>query len=429
MVSRVWDGIRRANESVALIVQKYGGTSLGSVELIHAAAKRVCRAARAGNRVVVVLSAMAGVTDALVKFGEVFCGGKSDDPAILRERDVLHSIGEHNTVAAMAMALNCAGVRARSLLGHQIPIVTDETYSNAVIREIHAQAVVTWLDRGYVVVVPGFQGVTTSGDVTTLGRGGSDTTAVALAAALKADLCEIYTDVDGVYTADPNICPNARLLKRLSYEETLEMASLGAKVLQTRSVFFAMKYRVPVHVRSSFNDEEGTMVVEEESSMESRVVAGVACDKNEAKVSVLGIPDKAGIAAAIFKPLADAGIVVDMIVQSIERNGTTTLSFTIMKKDYQRAMNILKANQKEFGAERIEGELAVAKVSIIGAGMRTHTGVASLMFEALGREHINIRLISTSEIKISCLIDEKYTELAVRVLHDVFGLNGGVGTV
>ncbi len=406
---------------MALIVQKYGGTSVGNIERIKNVARRVATTYKEGNRVVVVLSAMSGETNKLVGYtNEV-----AEFP-VSREYDMVISTGEQVTVGLLALALNELGYRARSFLGHQVPIVTDSQFGSARIESIGAGKITAELDDGVIAVVAGFQGVDGDGNITTLGRGGSDTTAVALAAALKADLCEIYTDVEGVYTTDPNICQDARKLKKISYDEMLEMASLGAKVLQTRSVEFAKKYEVPVMVRSSFTDAGGTLVCKEDKEMEKVVVSGVTYNKDEAKISVLRVPDRPGIAAKLFRPLTEAGINVDMIVQNISHDAHTDLTFTVSKSEYKRALKLVKETAGEIEAKDVVGDPNIAKVSIVGAGMRSHAGIASKMFEVMSREGINIQMISTSEIKISCVVDVKYTELAVRVLHEAFGLAGEV---
>lgn len=401
-----------------LIVQKYGGTSVANIERIKAVAERVSKTAKEGNKVVVVVSAMAGETDKLIGLAHQVC---SDPPE--REMDLLLSSGERVTAALTAMALYGLGHKAIALTGRQMGIITDAVHTKARIEKIIATRAVKALEEGYIVVVAGFQGITEDEDVTTLGRGGSDLTAVAIAAALNADLCEIYTDVDGVFTADPNIAPNARKLDKISYEEMLELASLGAKVLQTRSVEFAMKYNVPVVVRSSFNWNPGTLVTKEDKDMEKVVVSGIAHDKNQAKITILKVPDRPGIAAKLFKAVADANIVVDMIVQNISSDGKATdISFTVPKTDAKKALELTEKISKELGTERVLLNEDIAKISIVGVGMRTHSGVAAQMFEALANHGINIMAISTSEIKISCLINAKYTELAIRVLHDTFKL-------
>ena len=403
---------------MALIVQKYGGTSVGDLDRIRNVAKRVVRTRDAGNDVVVILSAMSGVTDQLISMAGNICGTPD-----CREMDVLLATGEQTTVSLMAMTLQAMGYKARSMLGHQAEILTDSSYNRARIQEIGARRIRDLLGQGNIVVVAGFQGVDAQGDITTLGRGGSDTSAVAVAAALNADQCEIYTDVDGIYTADPNICAKARKLSRIAYDEMLEMASLGAKVLQIRSVEFAKKYNVPLHVRSSFNEEEGTMVVHEDANMEKVVVSGVTHNKNEARITLRKVPDKPGIASKILAPIAEAGIGVDMIIQNTRLSHMTDLTFTVPKSDFAAAMEIEKKVAGEIGAEEVLGDEDIAKVSVIGVGMRSHSGVASKMFSTLSAENINILMISTSEIRISCVIEEKYTELAVRALHTAFDLD------
>jgi aspartate kinase len=403
---------------MALIVQKYGGTSVGSIEKIRAVAERVVKTAGEGNRMVVVLSAMAGQTDGLIRLARELT--KDPDP---RELDVLMATGEQASVALFAMAVKSMGHDARSLLGFQVGIHTNDLFGKARIHNIETDRIARNLEQGRIVTVAGFQGIDDRGDITTLGRGGSDTTAVALAAALDAEVCEIFTDVDGVYTTDPNICPKARKMDVIAYEEMLEMASLGAKVLEIRSVEFAKKFNVPIHVRSTFTNERGTMVVAETKDMERVAVSGVAYNKNEARVTIRQVPDQPGIASRIFEPVFKAGIVVDMIVQNTSQDGLTDLTFTVPKTDFYKTMKLVSAVASEIGAQRVLGDEDIAKVSIIGVGMRTHAGVAKKMFATLARENINIVMISTSEIKISCVIEEKYTELAVRVLHSAFGLD------
>jgi aspartate kinase len=403
---------------MALIVQKYGGTSVGSIEKIQNVAKKVIEEYKKGNRMVIVLSAMSGQTNKLIDLAHQM----TDDPD-RRELDVLISTGEQVSIALFSMAVKSMGHEACSLLGFQVGIKTDQIYGKARIQEIETARIFQELDKNQIVSVAGFQGLDDDGNITTLGRGGSDTTAVALAAALNADVCEIYTDVDGVYTTDPNVCPKARKLNYISYDEMLEMASLGAKVLEIRSVEFAKKFNVPVHVRSTFSNERGTMVVAETKDMEKVTVSGIAFNKNEARITISKVPDKPGIAARIFDPLVKAGIVVDMIVQNTSEEGLTDLTFTVIKADYNNSMKMLNTIAKEVGAEKVLGDENISKVSIIGVGMRTHAGVAQKMFNTLARENINIIMISTSEIKISVVIEEKYTELAVRVLHEVFGLD------
>jgi len=405
---------------VALIVQKYGGTSVGNIDRIKNVANRVVRTARQGNKVVVVVSAMSGETDKLIGLAGQLSATPSE-----REMDMLLSSGERVTSALTAMAVEALGQKAKSFTGRQAGIITDTVHTKAKIERIAGDRIQQALDQGYVVVLAGFQGITETEDVTTLGRGGSDLSAVAIASAINADLCEIYTDVDGVYTTDPNIVPEARKLDKISYEEMLELASLGAKVLQTRSVEFAMKYKVPVVVRSSFNDNPGTLVVEEDKEMENVVVSGIAYDKNQAKITVVNVPDKPGIAATLFKSIADANIVVDMIVQNVSSDGKfADISFTVPKTDTRKALEVSEAIAKDMGAERVDKREDISKISVIGVGMRTHSGVASKMFQTFAANNINIAMISTSEIKVSCVIDLKYTELAVRVLHEAFGLEG-----
>ncbi|MBU1569054.1 MAG: aspartate kinase [Proteobacteria bacterium] len=403
---------------MSLIVQKYGGTSVADIDRIRNVARRVSKTFDEGNKVVVVLSAMSGVTDSLIKMANQVAYAPDK-----RELDVLLTTGEQTTVALLAMMLKGMNYPAVSLLGHQAEILTDSDFGNARIAGIGARRIMDFLDERMIVVIPGFQGSDQNGNLTTLGRGGSDTSAVAIAAALKADMCEIYTDVDGIYTADPNICKKARKLNRISYDEMLEMSSLGAKVLQIRSVEFAKKYDVPVHLRSSFSLEEGTMVVNENSDMERLVVSGVTHSKNEARITLKKVPDQPGIAAKIFTPVADAGILVDMIIQNTRAEGMTDLTFTVPKSDYKKALEIEKKVAGEIGAEAVLGDENVAKVSVTGVGMKNHSGVAARMFSALAKENINIMLISTSEIRISCVVEEKYAELAVRVLHAEFGLD------
>ena len=403
---------------MALIVQKFGGTSVADPDKIRNVARRVMSKAAEGNKMVVVLSAMAGETNRFVDLATQM--QKIPDP---REMDVLLSSGEQVTVALFAMAIKNEGLDAVSLLGDQVRISTDKMHTKARIKEINADLINHHLDKGRIVVVAGFQGVTEDGDITTLGRGGSDTTAVALAAALKADQCEIFTDVDGVYTTDPNICSTARKIDRISYDEMLELASLGAKVLDIRSVGLAKRYKVPVHVRSTFTDTEGTWVVEEDDTMESMLVSGVAYNRNEATITISRVPDTPGTASKLFTPISDAGIVVDMIIQNTRAGDLTDMTFTVPRADYERAMKIVNEVADEIKAESVKGSLEVTKVSIVGVGMRNHSGIATTMFNVLAREGINILMISTSEIKVSCVIEEKYTELAVRALHDAFGLD------
>jgi len=405
---------------VSLIVQKYGGTSVGDIERIKLVAERIIQAKSEGHDLVVVVSAMAGETDRLLSLA-----AQVSDAPDERELDVILATGEQISIGLLALAIQQRGHRARSFTGSQVRIQTDTAHTKAKILSVEVDRVRLALREGAIAIVAGFQGVTAEEEVTTLGRGGSDLTAVAMAAALKADLCEIHTDVDGVYTADPNLVPEARKLARISYDEMLEMASLGAKVLQARAVEYAKNYDVPVHVRSSFNAGQGTLVVREDMEMEKVVVSGIAYNKNEAKITVLRVADRPGIAAKLFTRVAEANIVVDMIVQNISQDGTTDISFTVPKPDYPKAMQIVTGVAKEIGAPQVVGDDKIAKVSIVGVGMRTHSGVAARMFEALAGEKINIMMISTSEIKVSCVIDAKYAELAVRVLHDVFDLAKG----
>jgi len=403
---------------VALIVQKYGGTSVGNVERIKNVANRVAKTVQAGNQVVVVVSAMSGETDKLIGLANQISATPAE-----RELDMLLSSGERVTSALTAMAIDALGHKAKSFTGRQAGIVTDAVHTKAKIERINGDRIRKALDEGFVVVLAGFQGITPNEDVTTLGRGGSDLSAVAIASAIHADLCEIYTDVDGVYTTDPNIVPEARKLDKISYEEMLELASLGAKVLQTRSVEFAMKYKVPVVVRSSFNDNPGTLVVEEDRDMENVFVSGIAYDKNQAKITIVNVPDKPGIAAKLFEAIAASNIVVDMIVQNVSSDGKfADISFTVPKTDTRKALEVSEAIAKELGAERVDKREDISKISVIGVGMRTHSGVASKMFQTFAANNINIAMISTSEIKVSCVIDLKYTELAVRVLHEAFEL-------
>lgn len=404
---------------MALVVQKYGGTSVGDIEKIRHVAARVKRARLEGNDVVVVVSAMAGETNRLVDLCQQVMN--QPDP---REYDVVVSTGEQVTIGLLSMALKKMGQDAVSLLGFQVAIHTDSIYSKARINRIDIEKILENLKEGRIVIVPGFQGINETGDVTTLGRGGSDTSAVALAAALRADSCEIYTDVEGIYTTDPGIVPEARKIQKISYDEMLEMASLGAKVLQIRSVEFAKKYKVPLHVRSTFTETEGTWVTMEDPEMEKVVVSGVTYEKNEAKISIIHVPDRPGIAAQIFGAIARANINVDMIIQNISHEGFTDLTFTVPKGDLENALSIVRPIAEEIGAGGVETDDKVAKVSIIGTGMRSHSGIASQMFKALADDGINIMMISTSEIKVSCVIESKYTELAVRVLHNAFDLTG-----
>lgn len=403
---------------MALIVQKYGGTSVGSIERIRRVAERVVSFQQAGHSLVVVLSAMSGETDRLVKLAHEVTACPDD-----REMDMLLSTGERVTIALLAMELRGRGVNARSFTGRQVGIITNSSHTKARIARITADRIKDALAEGIIPIVAGFQGINEQSDVTTLGRGGSDLTAVALAAALKADRCIIYTDVDGVYTADPNIVPTAKRLKKVAYEEMLELASLGAKVLQSRSVEFAARYGVPVEVQSSFKEGQGTLVAKEDAEMERVTVSGVTGDRNQAKLTVIGVPDRPGIAARIFGPVAEANILVDMIIQNVGQGSLTDISFTVPRAELKKAVDLVQRVVKEIEAKSMTVTESIAKVSLVGVGMRTHSGVAAKMFEVLSREGINIQMISTSEIKISCVIDEKYVELAIRSLHAAFGLD------
>jgi aspartate kinase len=401
---------------VGLVVQKYGGTSVGSVERIRNVAARVVETVKAGHRVAVVVSAMSGETNTLVALAEEV-GGEAPDP---REMDVLTSTGEQKTIALLAMALHHLGQPARSFTGAQMGMRTDTAHGRARIESIDAKVLHETLDAGIVAVIAGFQGVDEGGNITTLGRGGSDTSAVAVAAALGADCCEICTDVEGVFTTDPNMVASARKLDQVSFDEMIEMASLGAKVLQIRAVRFAMRYGVRLHVRSSFTHEEGTWVLPEEEVMERLVVSGVTYRRNEAKIRVRGVKDVPGIAARVFTPLSDEGIVVDMIIQNLSQDGSTDMTFTVPREDYKRALEITRGTSESLGAAAVEGDDAIAKVSIVGLGMKDHAAVAARMFQVLADEGINIQLIATSEIKVSVVMQAKYTELAVRALHAAF---------
>ena len=404
---------------MGIVVQKFGGTSVGSIEKIFNVANKVINEVKNGNKVVVVVSAMSGETDRLVNLAMSIDENSVGD----REYDVIISTGEQVTIGLLSLALKKLGYKAKSFLGFQIPILTDNVFSKARILNIESKKIIDAINNGFIAVVAGFQGKDKDGNITTLGRGGSDTSAVAIAAAIKADRCDIYTDVEGVYTTDPNICKNAKKIDFISYEEMLEFASLGAKVLQLRSVEFAQKYKVKLQVRSSFKDIAGTIVCEEDEKMESALVTGVAYDKNQAKISIIKIPDKPGVAASIFNAIAEHNINVDMIVQNIsEEDNFTDLTFTVTKVDFKKAMEIAKEVAKKINAKEVVGDDSISKVSVVGVGMRSHYGIASKMFTILSNENINIQMISTSEIKISCVIEEKYTELAVRVLHDGFNL-------
>lgn len=400
---------------MALLVQKYGGSSVGSIERIKQVAEKIRAKRAAGNDLVIVVSAMAGETNRLISLAQQI----SEIPDE-REKDVLLASGEQVSVALLSLALKELGQPARSYLGHQVRIGTDNAYGRARIKNIDSSRIRAALKGGEVVVVAGFQGVDEDDNITTLGRGGSDTSAVALAAFLNAQACEIYTDVEGVFTTDPSICPDAAKLQRISYDEMIELASTGAKVLEIRSVEFAKKFLVPVHVRSTFNDVEGTWLVKEDESMDEVLVSGVSYDRNEAKITLLRVPDRPGLAAQVFGPIAAANIVVDMIIQNASEDGTTDLTFTVPKADHKKALVIVEKMLPDLQAQGVKVDTDIAKVSVVGVGMRTHAGVAAKMFEVLAAEGINIEMISTSEIKISVVIDAKYTELAVRVLHDAF---------
>ena len=404
---------------MALIVQKYGGTSVATPERIRNVARRVARSRALGHQVVVVVSAMSGETNRLIGLAKEIMAEPNP-----RELDVLVSTGEQVTIALLSMALMDLGVKAKSYTGSQVRILTDDAFTKARILKIDEERMRADLDAGFVAVVAGFQGVDEAGNITTLGRGGSDTTGVALAASLKADECQIYTDVDGVYTTDPRVVPEARRLKSITFEEMLEMASLGSKVLQIRSVEFAGKYKVKLRVLSSFEEEgEGTLITFEDDNMEQPIISGIAFNRDEAKVTILGVPDRPGIAYQILGPIADANIDVDIIIQNVSADGTTDFTFTVHKNELSKALAILKDKvQGHIGAREIIGDDKTAKVSVVGVGMRSHVGIASQMFRTLAEEGINIQMISTSEIKISVVIDEKYMELAVRVLHKAFEL-------
>lgn len=404
---------------MALIVQKFGGTSVGSIELIRRVAKRVVKTAREGTQVVVVLSAMGGETDRLLDMAHQI----SSTPD-LREVDMLISTGEQVSIALFCMAVQAEGHEARSLLGFQAKIMTNNLYGKARIQDMDVTRIREQLDRGRIVAVAGFQGLDEKGNITTLGRGGSDTTAVAIAAKLNADLCEIYTDVKGVYTTDPRVVPDARKLEKVTYEEMIEMASVGAKVLEIRAVEFAMKFGVTLHVRHAQLEEEGTLILKEEADMEQTVISGVVGNKDEARITVTRVPDQPGVAAAILTPISEAGIVVDMIIQNTSEGGegNTDFSFTVAKADFERAMALVRDVAKTVKAEKILGDDTIAKVSLVGVGMKNHAGVATKMFQVLADANINIRMISTSEVKISCIIFEKQADEAVRALHDAFDL-------
>ena len=404
---------------MALIVQKYGGTSVGSPERIEAVAEKVSAWRDRGDGVVVVVSAMSGETNRLLDLA-----GAITDTPVPRELDVLLATGEQVTIALLSMALEKRGYAARSYTGGQVDIRTDSVHNKARIRDIEDKRMHADLDAGRVVVVAGFQGVDEDGNITTLGRGGSDTTAVALAAALKADECQIYTDVDGVYTTDPRVEPKARRLDRITFEEMLEMASLGSKVLQIRSVSFAGRYNVPLRVLSSFEEGEGTLITYEDETMEQALISGIAFNRDEAKLTILGVPDTPGVAYQLLGPVAAANIEVDMIIQNVAQDGATTdFTFTVNRSDYKKTLDILNKTATELGAREVSGDDTIVKISLVGVGMRSHAGIASTMFEALAKEGINIRMISTSEIKVSVVVDEKYLELGVRTLHEVFNLD------
>ncbi len=402
---------------MALIIQKFGGTSVGSTERIENVAEKVIACRNRGNQVVVVVSAMSGETDRLVDLAKAITTRPSP-----REMDVLLATGEQVTIALLSMALEKRGYSARSYTGFQVHILTDSAHNKARIREIEGKRIRADLEAGRVVVVAGFQGIDEEGNITTLGRGGSDTTAVALAAALKGSECQIFTDVDGVYTSDPRVVPTARLLDRVTFEEMLEMASLGSKILQIRSVEFAGKYNVPLRVLSSFQDGKGTLITQEEAIMENAHISGIAFSRDEAQLTILGVPDRPGVAYSILGPISDANIEVDMIVQNVSQDGTADFTFTVHRSDYVAAVEVLGGQARELGAREVSGDDQIVKISLVGVGMRSHAGIASTMFRALGDEGINIRMISTSEIKISVVVDEKYLELGVRALHDAFHL-------
>lgn len=403
---------------MALIVQKYGGTSVGSIERIGKVADKVAARAKSGDKVVVAVSAMSGETNRLLELAN----GISAKPHP-RELDVLVSTGEQVTIALLTMALLDRGCDARSYTGGQIRMVTDSVHGKARIKEIQCENMKADLDAGRVVVVAGFQGVDENGNITTLGRGGSDTTAVAIAAALKADECQIYTDVDGVYTTDPRVEPKARKLDKITFEEMLEMASLGSKVLQIRSVEFAGKYNVPLRVLSSFEEGEGTLITLEDDGVEQALISGIAFNRDEAQLTINGVPDQPGVASKILGPVTNANIEIDMIVQNISEDGCTDFTFTVHRSDYKTAYALLETVSKELGAKKIKGDDSIVKISLVGVGMRSHAGIASTMFDTLAKENINIIMISTSEIKISVVVDEKYLELGVRSLHAAFGLD------
>ncbi len=406
---------------MALIVQKYGGTSVGSVERIQCVAEKIAGFRDQGHDVVVVVSAMSGETNRLVGLAKAIASQPD-----AREYDVLLSTGEQVTIALLAMALKQRGCPARSFTGSQVQILTDSAHNKARIKDIDRRNMDNALSAGQVVVVAGFQGIDENGSITTLGRGGSDTTAVALAAVLEADECQIYTDVDGVYTTDPRVVPEARRLDRITFEEMLEMASLGSKVLQIRAVEFAGKYNVPLRVLSSFEEGGGTLISYEEEGMEQALISGIAFNRDEAKLTVLGVPDHPGVASQILVPISDANIEVDMIIQNVAADGTTDFTFTIHRNDYEKAKAVLEKVAAELGAREVVGDNKIVKISLVGVGMRSHAGIAGKMFELLAKEGINIRMISTSEIKVSVVVDEKYLELGVRALHSGFALEQAI---
>lgn len=403
---------------MALIVQKYGGTSVGSIEKIGNVADKVAARAKTGDKVIVAVSAMSGETNRLIALANEM--SKKPHP---REMDVIVSTGEQVTIALLTMALLDRGCDARSYTGGQIRMVTDSAHGKARIKEIQSDNMKADLEAGRVVVVAGFQGVDENGNITTLGRGGSDTTAVAIAAALKADECQIYTDVDGVYTTDPRVEPKARKLDKITFEEMLEMASLGSKVLQIRSVEFAGKYNVPLRVLSSFVEGKGTLITLEDDDVEQAIISGIAFNRDEAQLTINGVPDQPGVASKILGPITDANIEIDMIVQNISEDGCTDFTFTVHRNDYETAHSLLQTVSKDLGARKVKGDNAIVKISLVGVGMRSHAGIASTMFQTLANENINIRMISTSEIKISVVVDEKYLELGVRSLHEAFHLD------
>jgi len=406
---------------MSLLVQKFGGTSVANPDKIRAVAQRVMKQARKGHKMVVVLSAMSGETNRFVDLAQQMQGAPAP-----REMDMLLSSGEQVTIALFAMAVKDEGLDSISFLGDQVKIHTNSRHTKARIIDVDAEKITKQLQQNKIVVVAGFQGVSDQGDITTLGRGGSDTTAVALAAALKADACEIFTDVEGVYTTDPNIYPKARKINKITYDEMLELASLGAKVLDIRSVSLAKSHNVPLHVRSTFTENEGTWVVDEDENMEASPVSGVTYNKNEARITITKVPDTPGTATKIFTPISEAGIIVDVIIQNTRSGDLTDMTFTVPLTDYDQAMEIIAKVAQDIGAESYNGDKDIAKISIVGVGMRNHSGIASTLFKVLSDEGINIMMITTSEIKVSCVIAEKYTELAIRSLHDAFELDKDV---